>query len=260
MDIRCNYTVYCHINKVNGKTYVGITSSAPELRWKNGEGYKNCRKFYNAILKYGWDNFYHIILRDKLSLSEAEKLEKQLITDSKEFSYNIAPGGKVNKGFHWTEQSKRKLSLSKKSKPSKIEITEEYINKLRTGHSKHKVYQFSLTGKLINIFQSAQEAGRVLGISSSEIYFSCYNYKGVVQAKGFIFLRYNNPEELNRRVILIKDRFSPIGQFNNTELIRTFSSTKEAEQATGVKASYIRRCLRGERNLAGGFVWKKIEY
>lgn len=51
MDIRCNYTVYCHINKVNGKTYVGITSSAPELRWKNGEGYKNCRKFYNAILK-----------------------------------------------------------------------------------------------------------------------------------------------------------------------------------------------------------------
>ena len=73
MDIRCNYTVYCHINKVNGKTYVGITSSAPELRWKNGEGYKNCRKFYNAILKYGWDNFYHIILRNKLSLSEAEQ-------------------------------------------------------------------------------------------------------------------------------------------------------------------------------------------
>lgn len=260
MDIRCNYTVYCHINKVNGKTYVEITSSVPELRWKNGEGYKNCRKFYNAILKYGWNNFYHIILRDKLSLPEAEKLEKQLITDSKEFSYNIAPGGKVNKGFHWTEQSKRKLSLSKKSKPSKIEITEEYINKLRTRYSKHKVYQFSLTGELINIFQSAQEAGRILGINSSEIYFSCYNYKGVIQAKGFIFLRYNNPKELNRRIVLIKDRVSPIGQFNKTELIRIFSFVKEAEEATGVKVPYIRKCLRGERNLARGFVWKKIKY
>ena len=261
MSIRCNkYTVYCHINKINGKTYVGITSLAPELRWKNGKGYKNCRKFYNAILKYGWDNFYHIILRDDLSLSKAEELERLLIADLKDFSYNIAPGGEVNKGFHWTGESKKKLSLSKKGKPSKIKITEDYINKLRRGHSKYKVYQFSLTGKLINIFQSAQEAGRELNICSSNIYFCCYGYKGVLQVDGFIFLRENNTYELNRRLEVIRKRNAFIGQFNEDTLIQIFSSVKNAELTTGVKAPYIRKCLRGERKYAGGFIWKKIEY
>ena len=34
------WTVYMHVNKINGKKYVGITSQKPEERWKNnGIGY-----------------------------------------------------------------------------------------------------------------------------------------------------------------------------------------------------------------------------
>ena len=50
------YTVYKHINKLNGKVYVGQTSLGVNDRWKNGKGYKN-GIFRNAIKKYGWDNF-----------------------------------------------------------------------------------------------------------------------------------------------------------------------------------------------------------
>lgn len=56
------YCVYAHINKVNGKIYIGQTCRKPEYRWNDGKGYKECTYFYNAIEKYGWDNFDHEIL------------------------------------------------------------------------------------------------------------------------------------------------------------------------------------------------------
>ena len=53
-----NYTVYKHTSP-NGKVYIGITCKPTKARWKNGKGYKNNDYFYNAILKYGWENFSH---------------------------------------------------------------------------------------------------------------------------------------------------------------------------------------------------------
>ena len=57
IDYRENnkWTVYIHVNKTNGKCYVGITTQKPYDRWgSNGCNYKG-QVFYNAIRKYGWD-------------------------------------------------------------------------------------------------------------------------------------------------------------------------------------------------------------
>ena len=35
------YKVYAHINKINGKRYIGITSKEPKSRWCHGRGYKS---------------------------------------------------------------------------------------------------------------------------------------------------------------------------------------------------------------------------
>ena len=44
-----NYCVYVHINKVNGKMYIGQTCALHE-RWRsNGKNYFNCTKLFNAI-------------------------------------------------------------------------------------------------------------------------------------------------------------------------------------------------------------------
>lgn len=52
------YIVYIHTNKINQKKYVGITSKTPERRWGiNGCNYKDCPAFWNAIQKYGWEEF-----------------------------------------------------------------------------------------------------------------------------------------------------------------------------------------------------------
>lgn len=108
------YTVYCHINKTNGKKYVGITKRPVEKRWSNGRGYNGNSIFRKAINKYGWDNFDHEIIASKLTKQEAENFERLLIkklntTDNK-FGYNISFGGYAMEYRHHTDVSKKKMS------------------------------------------------------------------------------------------------------------------------------------------------------
>lgn len=107
-----NYTVYQHRNKINNKSYIGITNKPIKQRWKNGFGYLN-QDFYNAIQKYGWDNFEHIILKQFLSEEEAKKLEQYYIEyfDSYNNGYNRSRGGESGfSGGHHSEESKQNIS------------------------------------------------------------------------------------------------------------------------------------------------------
>jgi predicted GIY-YIG superfamily endonuclease len=92
------YLVYMH-RCPNGKVYIGITSCSPNVRWKDGYGYKEHKKFYHDIIKYGWDNIQHLILFDGLSMNEALEKEKELIAKynacDENFGYNIKEGGQA---------------------------------------------------------------------------------------------------------------------------------------------------------------------
>lgn len=114
-----NFIVYEHINKTNGKRYIGITSQPLSRRWrKNGAGYKSCVLFYRAIQKYGWDNFEHNILYQGLSKQEAQQKEKEIIakyqSNNPEFGYNLLSGGEH--GFHseLSKEKNRQAHLGKK--------------------------------------------------------------------------------------------------------------------------------------------------
>ena len=77
MNIINNYKVYIHTNLVNGKKYVGITQQAEKERWSNGNGYRENKKFYKDIQKYGWnDGFSHEIIKENIGYKEARTLEK----------------------------------------------------------------------------------------------------------------------------------------------------------------------------------------
>lgn len=92
------YIVYEHVSPSN-KRYIGITCQIPEQRWQNGNGYKQSTAFYNAIQKYGWENFQHNILFENLTAEEAVKKERELIqkykTTDKNYGYNILSGGEL---------------------------------------------------------------------------------------------------------------------------------------------------------------------
>ena len=92
------YKVYVYTNQINGKKYVGQTGNSLEFRaGKNGCGYKKCIHFYNAIQKYGWENFEPQIMYDNLTKDEANEFEIQLISSLKtmdeNYGYNITSGG-----------------------------------------------------------------------------------------------------------------------------------------------------------------------
>lgn len=113
------WTVYVHINKINGKRYVGITSLNINDRWRNGDGYKK-QIFGRAIEKYGWDNFEHIIVADGLTADIANEMEKTLISEWKtqdsQYGYNIVDGGGGICGYKFTDESRRKMSESAKNR------------------------------------------------------------------------------------------------------------------------------------------------
>ena len=87
------YNIYCYTNKINGKKYIG--QSKDVARRCHPSNYKGCTKFYNAIQKYGIENFEYEILESGLTLEEANTRENYYIQlcQTIEFGYNLKSGG-----------------------------------------------------------------------------------------------------------------------------------------------------------------------
>lgn len=104
--------IYLHRNKLNGKCYVGQTvKDNPNRRWQNGTGYKGNSKFYNAIQKYGWDNFEHIILETNVPLTELNKRENYWINyyDCINNGYNLLYSSEENTHHSYSEDMKIRI-------------------------------------------------------------------------------------------------------------------------------------------------------
>ena len=71
------WIIYKHTNKINGLSYIGQTSQKAEERWRDGKGYIGSSYFFNAILKYGWDNFSHEIIEDNIQTQKLANEREQ---------------------------------------------------------------------------------------------------------------------------------------------------------------------------------------
>lgn len=105
------YTLYMHVNKNNHKKYIGLTNNI-QRRWRCGgieykpHSYdKQNRKFWNAIVKYGFDSFEHVVLLENLTFEEACEKEVEYIkkhdATNRNKGYNVAIGG--NGGLIYSE-------------------------------------------------------------------------------------------------------------------------------------------------------------
>lgn len=156
-----DFKVYIHINKVNNKKYVGITKQNIKYRWRsNGSGYFRSPHFYKAILKYGWDNFEHIVLHDNIDENTAKQLEQYYIkyykTKDKRYGYNMTDGGDGTFGIIVSEETRKKLSIAGKGKKRSVETrlkqriarlgkkpTPETLIKLSESHKGNKLSSYA---------------------------------------------------------------------------------------------------------------------
>ena len=112
------YYVYLILNKVNGKTYVGQRKSSKE--WNNDSYMGSGKLLRLAKLKYGIENFEKFLIQYCYSKEETNKAEKFWIAEYRsrgKAEYNIADGGEggsPNKGRHFSDVWKRKISEAKK--------------------------------------------------------------------------------------------------------------------------------------------------
>lgn len=115
---RAMYTIYKYTNSVNGKVYIGQTSKTmSERAQKNGHNYSECRKFYSAIKKYGWDSFVPEVICTVETIDEANELEQRYISiynsTNDMYGYNIALGGS---NHEMSDETKRIISEKAKER------------------------------------------------------------------------------------------------------------------------------------------------
>lgn len=138
----------------SNKRYIGVTKQKPMSRWRtDGSGYKDSKYFWNAIQKYGWDNFQHEILFENLTQEEAEQKEIELISyyksNQRKFGYNIANGG--NCVGTVSEETRLKISYANthRSEETREKLRQAMLGKKLSDETKRKMsesrmgYKFS---------------------------------------------------------------------------------------------------------------------
>lgn len=223
MTEKANYFIYVHKNKINEMKYIGMTCRNPKIRFgKEGKNYKNSPRFFNAIKKYGWNNFEHIILFGGLSKKEAEEKEKELIksykTTEREFGYNIAKGG--NGG------NNKKVS---------------------------KIKKYDLKGNLIQIYENATEAALSVKGNRSCITHCCKMNKNQYKYKNFMWC-YENQEITSPYK---RSNSKRIFQYAlNEKFLKCFDSINDAAKEVNGDVSAIARCANHQQKYAYNFLWK----
>ncbi len=218
MDNRI-HKVYAHINKINGKIYIGQTCQSLKQRsGRNGSLYLQCPAFGEAIKKYGWNNFKHIVLIDNLSQEEANIIERELIKKYNTIidGYNIDPGGKVLSG---KDHRNSKAVIC-------IETGQEYDNA-------------TIAAQLLEL-KSTDAISRV-----------CRGERLTCQGLHWMYKTDYTPEKA-QEILNKKPKQQPTTSVRNIETGLIFNSLSEAAHWAGLKTKCnISSCCTGNRQVAG---------
>lgn len=221
------YAIYGHKNKLTDEWYIGQTKfyKNPEKRWgSEGQNYLRKKtngkyqnpKFADAILKYGWSNFEHIVLKFGLE-EDIDILEQEFITKYNSIlnGYNLSSGGQRN-GKILSDESRLKMSYAAKGKRCgennpMYGIPPKNKGKITPKHIRDKISD-SLKGKSRPNLRDEN--------SKSSIPVVAYDIKTL----------------------------KPLKKFASAKSAGIFFN--------GLNGSHITSCIKGSRKHAYGYIWK----
>jgi group I intron endonuclease len=112
--------IYCAINKINGKRYIGQTTQTlkkRQIQHQNKAKYEKIDTYFaNSLRKYGCENFDWVILDTSNNIEDLNLMEKEYILLYNSVApngYNLQSGG-LN--FTHSELTKKKLSKAHEGK------------------------------------------------------------------------------------------------------------------------------------------------
>ena len=224
------WILYRHTSP-SGKVYIGITSrDRASKRWGHGHGYTGCRIFYNAILKYGWDNIKHEVLFTNLEESRAKRLEIELIRHYKllGISYNITDGGDGYLGYSPSKETRAKMRAAKIGKPlsnsHKEKLSKSRMGRIGTMRGKHHSVETKLK---ISLSRKGKKYNRRL------------------------------PKEEITKIYRKAQRCKEVIQYTKDGLaVNTFSSISEAASYISTSPSHVSECCRGKLKTLKGYIWR----
>lgn len=246
-----NYCIYKHTSP-NGKVYIGQTCQNPKNRFgKNGYRYKNCTLFYNAIQKYGWDNFRHEILFEGLTQEESNQKEIELIreyrSNERSFGYNLQEGG--NNGSP-TDETRRRMSdwqIGKVlSEETKQKISMSRMGQKDSDDTKNKKSN-SQKGKRL----SQETKAKLSKVRAEKV---TNEQREQMRQLGFLNKGKTHSEETKRKM-------SESHKGMNSKKVLcietniTYNSISEASQHTDIDSGNIGGVCHGRLKTAGGYHW-----
>jgi group I intron endonuclease len=218
--------IYCATNKINGKIYIGETIQCLKKRMAQHKSAGLCNSeyyFHRAIKKYGWDNFYFIVLE---YLDNTEIFEKENMwiiasnANNPNIGYNMNEGGKGQRGNHNSYQKKHK----KWSEESKKRFSESHTGSKNYNFGKHFSEKHREKLRLSNI-----------GKNKGKHHTDESKIKIGNRSRG-----YQNP---NAHPII------------NNDTQEVFLTIQKAVNKYKIISSNVVKCCQGKRNTCGGYHW-----
>lgn len=254
--------IYKITNKVNGKVYIGQTIRSLKSRWSHHctdkRGY--CCLLYNAIQKYGRENFTveqidSAISRDELDEKEIHWIQHHDSTD-KNKGYNLMSGGHHHE---FSEETKRKLSESRRGR----KLSEEHkrnISKANTGkrHSDEtrKKLSESHKGERHHLFGKHLSDDTKLKISIGRV-----NFHHTEESKSKLSEAHKGKKLSKEHKEKIRQSFIGRNNHNSKRVVcvetgEVFDCIMDAVRRFDMKVNHISSCCSGKRKTSGGYHWR----
>lgn len=238
--------VYCTTNLVNGKKYIGqTTSSNPRYLGSN-------KHLGNAVRKYGLSNFTREILQDNIPIEFLNESEIYWIdyfgADKSDLFYNITKGGEGNPNL-WVHRKGIKNTLDHNKKISES-VKNSYSTGRRCMSTEHKA-AISLANKgriwskksIDKLIETKKKNGTIgkgcFGKRSKEVYESFITkYRETTKGK-------------------LKDHARCVLQFDlEGNFIKEYQSILQAAKLNSLLPAGICSCCGGRSKFYRGFVWR----
>lgn len=275
--------IYLYTNIINNKVYVGQTfnENTRYSAHKNSPkhiGQKNVFRsyFHEAIAKYGFENFKYEVLYsfeyEDLHIDLVKKilddieifLIKKFNSNNPEYGYNLTEGGGGTVGFKMSEEHKKKISETLKSK--NMHWNENQRNaiknrKIPEHHSGKKVLKYTLEGNFLEEYNSLSFAAESVNGNFRSLSAALKRDRNKGLYKNFYWI-YKESDEIPNYIEIPKKEIrctKKVKQYSLAgTLIKEWDSMSDIAISQGKTLSAISDGIKRNPNKYLGYKWEII--